>query len=146
MFIGASPGSTGGGIKTSTFGIAIVSLRSFIQGRQRIEIFKRTLPRRSLNKVFGIIFVSAIFITVCVIILLLTEKASFMDILFEEMSAFGTVGLSRGITSSLSTPGKLVITITMLTGRIGPLAMALALTGKRSNAIYAYPEEEVIIG
>ncbi|MCK5656137.1 MAG: Trk family potassium uptake protein [Candidatus Aureabacteria bacterium] len=146
MFIGASPGSTGGGIKTSTFGIAILSLRSFIQGRQRIEIFKRSLPRHSLNKVFGIIFVSAMFITVCVVILLTTEKASFMDILFEEMSAFGTVGLSRGITSSLSTPGKLVITITMLTGRIGPLAMALAVTGKRRRAIYAYPEEEVILG
>ena len=146
MFIGASPGSTGGGIKTSTFGIAIVSLRSFIQGRQRIEIFKRTLPRHSLNKVFGIIFISAIFITGCVVMLLLTEKASFMDILFEEVSAFGTVGLSRGITSSLTTSGKLIIIITMLTGRIGPLALALALTGKRRKAIYAYPEEEVIIG
>ncbi|MCK4401347.1 Trk family potassium uptake protein [bacterium] len=146
MFIGASPGSTGGGIKTSTFGIAIVSLRSFIQGQQRIEIFKRTLPRRSLNKVFGIIFVSAIFITVCTVILLLTEKASFMDILFEEISAFGTVGLSKGITPNLTTSGKLVIIITMLTGRIGPLTMVLALARKRRKAIYTYPEEEVIIG
>ena len=146
MFIGASPGSTGGGIKTSTFGIAILSLRAFIQGQQRIEIFKRSLPRYSLNKVFGIIFVSAMFITACIVILLLTEKASFMDILFEEISAFGTVGLSRGITPSLTTLGKLVITITMLTGRIGPLAMALAFTGKRRKAMYAYPEEEVIIG
>ena len=146
MFIGASPGSTGGGIKTSTFGTAVVSLRAFIQGQQRVEIFKRSLPRHSLNKVFGIIFVSAIFITVCTVILLLTEKASFMDILFEEISAFGTVGLSRGITPNLTTSGKLVIAITMLTGRIGPLALALALTGKRRKAIYAYPEEEVIIG
>ncbi len=146
MFIGASPGSTGGGIKTSTFGIAIVSLRAFIQGQQRVEIFKRSLPRHSLNKVFGIIFVSAIFITTCTVILLLTEKASFMDILFEEISAFGTVGLSRGITSNLTTSGKLVIITTMLTGRIGPLAMALALTGRRRKAIYTYPEEEVIIG
>ena len=146
MFIGASPGSTGGGIKTSTFGIAIVSLRAFIRGQQRVEIFKRSLPRHSLNKVFGIIFISTIFITTCIVILLLTEKASFMDILFEEISAFGTVGLSRGITSNLTTSGKLVITITMLTGRIGPLAMALALTGRRRKAIYTYPEEEVIIG
>ncbi len=146
MFIGASPGSTGGGIKTSTFGIAIISLRSFIQGRQRIEIFNRSLPRHSLNKVFGIIFVSVIFITTCVVILLITEKASFMDILFEEISAFGTVGLSRGITPNLTTSGKLIIAITMLTGRIGPLAMALALAGKRRKAVYAYPEEEVIIG
>jgi len=69
-----------------------------------------------------------------------------MEILFEEISAFGTVGLSRGITSNLTTSGKLVITITMLTGRIGPLAMALALTGRRRKAIYTYPEEEVIIG
>ncbi|MDO9464148.1 MAG: TrkH family potassium uptake protein [bacterium] len=146
MFIGASPCSTGGGIKTSTLGIAVVSLRSFIQGQQRVEIFGRSLPRHSLNKVFGIIFVSAIFITTCIVILLLTERASFMDILFEEISAFGTVGLSRGITPNLTTSGKLVIIITMLTGRIGPLAMALALTGKRRKAIYAYPEEEVIIG
>ncbi|MBU0478072.1 TrkH family potassium uptake protein [bacterium] len=146
MFIGASPGSTGGGIKTSTLGIAVVSLRSFIQGQQRVEIFGRSLPKHSLNKVFGIIFVSAIFITTCIVILLLTERASFMDILFEEISAFGTVGLSRGITPNLTTSGKLVITITMLTGRIGPLAIALALTRKRRKAIYAYPEEEVIIG
>ena len=146
MFIGASPGSTGGGIKTSTFGIAIMSLRSFIQGQQKVEIFKRNLPRHSLNKVFGIIFVSAIFITTCVVILLLTEKASFMDILFEEISAFGTVGLSRGITPNLTTSGKLVIITTMLTGRIGPLTMVLALARKRRKAIYTYPEEEVIIG
>ena len=146
MFIGASPGSTGGGIKTSTFGIAILSFRSFIQGQQKVEIFKRNLPRHSLNKVFGIIFVSAIFITTCIVILLLTEKASFMDILFEEISAFGTVGLSRGITPNLTTSGKLVIIITMLTGRIGPLTMVLALARKRRKAIYTYPEEEVIIG
>ncbi len=146
MFIGASPGSTGGGIKTSTFGIAIVSLRSFIQGQQKIEIFKRSLSRHSLNKVFGIIFVSAIFITVCTVILLLTEEASFMDILFEEISAFGTVGLSRGITANLTASGKLVIIITMLTGRIGPLTIVLALARKRRKAIYTYPEEEIIIG
>ena len=69
-----------------------------------------------------------------------------MDILFEEISAFGTVGLSRGITPNLTTSGKLVIIITMLTGRIGPLTMVLALARKRRKAIYTYPKEEVIIG
>ncbi len=146
MFIGASPGSTGGGIKTSTFGIFLASIWSMLKGRNAVEIFKRDVPRDIVNKALSIIILAFMFLAVFGLILMFTEKGNPVHILFELVSAFGTVGLSAGITSDLTTIGKIIIMITMFIGRIGPLTLALAIGQRRESIAYEYPEEAVMIG
>jgi trk system potassium uptake protein TrkH len=146
MFIGASPGSTGGGIKTSTFGIFLGSIRSMLKGRSSVEMFKRSVPRDVVNKALSVIILAIMLLAVFGFILLLTQKGDPVHILFELFSAFGTVGLSAGITPHLTTLGKIVIIITMFVGRIGPLTLALAIGQRRESAAYEYPDEAVMIG
>jgi len=146
MFIGASPGGTGGGIKTSTVGVIIASIRSMLKGRSTTEIFKRNIPRDIINSAFVLIIMVLIILSVFTFILLLTQKGEPMHILFELFSAFGTVGLSAGMTPNLTTLGKLIIILTMFMGRIGPVTLALALSQKREKATYEYPDESVMIG
>jgi len=146
MFIGASPGSTGGGIKTSTFGIFLGSIWSMLRGRSAVEMFKRTVPRDTVNKALSVIILAFMLLSVFGFVLLLTQKGDPVDILFELVSAFGTVGLSAGITPNLTVLGKIVIIVTMFIGRIGPLTLALAIGQRRSSAAYEYPDEAVMIG
>ena len=146
MFIGASPGSTGGGIKTSTFGIFLGSIWSMLKGRSTVEIFKRDVPRDVVNKALSVIILAFMFLAVFGFLLLFTEKGDPVPILFELVSAFGTVGLSAGITPNLTTLGKIIIIITMFIGRIGPLTLALAVGQRRESVAYEYPEEAVMIG
>lgn len=146
MFIGASPGGTGGGIKTSTVGVIIASIRSMLRGRSTIEIFKRNIPRDIINSAFVLITMVLMILSVFAFILLLTQKGEPMHILFELFSAFGTVGLSAGITPNLTTLGKIIIILTMFMGRIGPITLALALSQKHEKATYEYPDESVMIG
>jgi trk/ktr system potassium uptake protein len=146
MFIGASPGSTGGGIKTTSFGILIKNIFSILKGKKDTIIFKRKISRDLISNAFILTSISLMWITAAVIILDRTENASFIKILFETISAFGTVGLSTGITGGLSITGKIIITLTMFLGRVGPLALGFFLfKGKRNNG-YTYPEEDVLIG
>lgn len=145
MFIGASPGSTGGGIKTTSFATSVLSSIASLKGKNVATIFKRSINRFNLDKANAQIFV-AIFSTLTItMILTFTEKFSFVRILFEAVSAFGTVGLSTGITPDLSTIGKLLIIILMIIGRVGPLAIGLFFVRKSGNGNYAYPEEEIFI-
>ena len=146
MFIGASPGGTGGGIKTSTFGIVISSIWSKFIGRDNVEIFKRNIPRDTVNNAFVLIMLVLLILSIFGFILLLTQKVEPMSILFELFSAFGTVGLSTGITSKLTGLGKIVIILTMFIGRIGPLTSALALAQRHGKASYEYPDENVMVG
>lgn len=153
MFIGASPGSTGGGIKTGTFGILLATLSSMIKNRDRVSIFKRTIPKEVVRKALVVLLLSLGWIFIAVILLSAVEYKRapaadnfFLRILFEIISAFGTVGLSTGITSTLSVFGKIIVVITMFAGRIGPLTMALAIALKRDRAAYTYPEEKIMIG
>ena len=147
MFIGASPGSTGGGIKTTTFGIAVTSLWGKITGKDSLVVFKRTLPIIDSIKAFCVIFAALILITAVTFILTLTENAGFLPLLFEVTSAFGTVGLTTGITTSLSSVGKLILACTMFAGRLGPLTLATALSIRhRGPEAVHYPEERVGIG
>ena len=146
MFIGASPGSTGGGIKTSTFGIFLGSIWSMLKGRSSVEIFKRNVPRDVVNKALSVIILALMLLSVFGFVLLLTQEAHPVHILFELFSAFGTVGLSAGITPHLTVLGKIIIIITMFIGRIGPLTLALAIGQRRESVAYEYPDEAVMIG
>jgi len=146
MFIGASPGSTGGGIKTSTFGIFLGSIWSMLRGRNAVEMFKRDVPRDVVSKALSVIILALMLLAVLGFLLLLTEKGNPIHILFELVSAFGTVGLSAGITPNLTSLGKIIIIITMFIGRIGPLTLALAIGQRRESIAYEYPDEAVMIG
>ena len=146
MFVGASPGSTGGGIKTTSFGVLMKHFYSVLRGIKDTVLFRRKISSDTVTNVTVLTGISLIWITIVVIILSYTEGTTFIRILFETVSAFGTVGLSTGITSGLSITGKLLITLTMFLGRVGPLALGFSLLkGKPSNG-YSYPEEEILIG
>ncbi len=146
MFIGASPGSTGGGIKTSTSGIFLVSIWSMLKGRNAVEMFKRDVPRDVVNKALSVIILALMFLAFFGFVLLFIEDGDPIKILFELVSAFGTVGLSADMTPDLSIPGKIIIMITMFIGRIGPLTLALAIGQRRESIKYEYPDEAVMIG
>jgi len=146
MFIGASPGSTGGGIKTTTLGVLVLSVRSMLLGRREVEVAGRTIPQGVVYKATSIVVISFAVVVLFLILLLYTEEAPFLDLLFETVSAFGTVGLSMGATPSLTTPGKLAIILLMFTGRIGPLTLALAVGERTRRATYHYPDGRMMVG
>jgi trk system potassium uptake protein TrkH len=147
MFIGASPSSTGGGIKTTTFATMFLSLRSLIKNREEVEAFRRTIPIGSIYKALNVAFISIIIISLSIFSLSIIEKdKELINIIFEVFSAFGTVGLSLGITPSLSAAGKVIIVLTMLIGRVGPLTIAIIFARKRISGAYKYPEDHIIIG
>ena len=147
MFIGASPGSTGGGVKTSSTGIVMAYFRSRLKGREKIDIFYRDIPVKTIEKAFIVIIISFLLISLFTILLLTFEtKFRMIELVFETFSAFGTVGLSMGITSQLSLPSKLIVTLTMFIGRIGPLTLLIALSKRESKAVFNYPEENIMIG
>lgn len=146
MFVGASPGGTGGGVKTSTLALLVLSIRSILRKRDEVEVFYRTIPRETVHKALVIITFSFSLINLFTILLLLTEAAPFLPTMFEVVSAFGTVGLSMGLTPRLTTAGKMVILTVMFIGRIGPLTMALALGERQDRARFAYPTERVMVG
>ena len=146
MFIGASPGSTGGGIKTSTFVIVAAAVWATLRGGRQVEICKRTIPSFMVNRAVAVFAISLTVLAISTMLLTISEDVSFISALFEAQSALGTVGLSTGITFGLSTFGKWVIMATMLTGRIGPLTVVLAIAQQTVTIRYEYPEERVIIG
>ena len=146
MFVGASPASTGGGIKTTTFGVLLVSVAAMIKGKEEINIFNRRIPFDIVLKALSIIVIGLIVVGVATIILSQTEQQDFLRILFEVVSAFGTVGLSTGITSELSVVGKGVIILVMFMGRVGPLTLALAFGQRLKQSKIRYPEEKVLVG
>jgi trk system potassium uptake protein TrkH len=146
MFIGASPASTGGGIKTSTAGVLAASIWAMITGKEDAQMFARRIPIQTIHKAFAVVFISAAVVVLVTLILSVTENAPFINILFETTSAFGTVGLSTGITPSLSVIGKLLLSLTMFTGRVGPVTLALAIALRAQKAHIKYPEGKIIIG
>ncbi len=146
MYIGASPGGTGGGVKTTTFGLLIASVFSVVSTKDDLILFNRSISSRTKDRAFAICTMAMLLITMDVLILSGTEKASFLEILFETVSAFGTVGLSTGVTPSLGMAGKIVLTVTMLIGRVGPLAIGFSLRGKRKSVPIKYPEGGILVG
>lgn len=147
MFIGASPTSTGGGVKTTTFGVVTFTLISMIRGRLEPVIFQRRFPTYHVMKAGSIISASIALVFITTFVLTLFEGQSFSDMFFETISAFGTVGLSTGITPGLSTPSKIALVITMFCGRIGPVTLLVALAqSKPKDTVIQYPEENLMIG
>lgn len=146
MYIGGSPGSTAGGIKTTTFGTIILTTIAVVRGNRDVSVFNRRLSQDIINRSLAIATIGLILIISVSVLLTLTEEGSFLDLLFETTSAFGTVGLTRGITPNLSNIGKIVITITMYLGRVGPLTMAFAFAQKQKQALYRYCEGNIIVG
>ncbi len=146
MFIGGSPGGTAGGVKTSTFGIVLASVFSSFSGRGRIELYHRRVPERIVREALVVVAMGILVVSFGVFVLLTVEDLALSDAMFEVVSAFGTVGLSTGVTPGLSAAGKIVLMIIMLTGRIGPLTLALAIGQRGERHLYDYPEERVVIG
>lgn len=145
MFIGASPGSTGGGVKTTTLATLFATMRSELDGRPA-RLLDRQLTSGVSRKATGIAFLSLGIVALGILVLFLLEKHTPLALAFEAVSAFSTTGLSTGITPSLSAPGKIVVTLLMYVGRIGPLTLALALAAQPENLRVALPEERVAIG
>lgn len=146
MFIGASPASTGGGIKTATFGVILAAVHSIIRGETDAVLFKRRLPQYIIHKALAIIILSIGLIAFVTLILCITEPFEFMSVLFEVVSAFGTVGLSVGITPDLSALGKLLIIFMMFVGRVGPVTLTLAFGQRLKPVNIRYPEGRVMVG
>lgn len=146
MFIGASPGSTGGGVKTTTFSVLVLTIISMIRGKRDIAAFKRRLPFGNFREATALTILSALIIFIVVSVMMLVEPHSFEDVMFETMSAFGTVGLSTGITSKLTNIGRVMITILMYIGRIGPMTLIYAFAIKRKHTNINYAEETIAIG
>ncbi len=150
MFVGGSPGSTAGGLKTATLGILVVTLISIIKGREDVEIFKKRISKETVYKAFAIFFLSLILVITVTMLLAITQPGeSFMWMLYEATSAYGTVGLTLGLTQHLNTIGKIIIMITMYLGRVGPMTVLLALTSraqKNKKSGIKYPEDKILIG
>ncbi|MCD4775521.1 MAG: Trk family potassium uptake protein [Candidatus Aegiribacteria sp.] len=150
MFIGASPGGTGGGVKTITVGVLFMSVISLIRNKPATEVYKRRIPSHDIKRTAALLLLGGMAFTVSAGLLLISEQNSSsehstFDYIFESMSAFGTVGLSTGPTADLTWMGKVIIILTMFVGRIGPAALAAA-TGRRTVMRYEYPETRITIG
>lgn len=146
MWVGASPNSTGGGIKTTTLAVSILQLFNHIRGKEDLEMFGRRISSGSVSRASAGILVSLFLIFFGIFFLTCTENAAFIDLCYEVVSAFGTAGLSRGITSSLTSPGKLLICFTMFCGRVGMLTILIAFVPKGKKSGLTYPEESIIVG
>ncbi|MCH7411814.1 ATPase, partial [Belliella sp. DSM 111904] len=146
MWIGASPGSTGGGLKTSTIAVAVLNAISIAKGKNRVEVFKRQISNETLRKAFAVILLSFLVIGLGVfLVLLLDPELPLISVAFEIFSAFSTVGLSLGITGDLSTGSKIIVSIIMFLGRVGTLTVLIAFIQKARTLRYKYPEEGVFI-
>ncbi|MCJ1907071.1 TrkH family potassium uptake protein [Planococcus ruber] len=147
MFIGASPSSAGGGIRTTTFAIAILFLINFARGKNTIQIFKREIQLIDVFRSYAVIILAGFMVLVATMALILTEpEASLIEIVFEITSAFGTCGMSLGITEDLSGPGKFIIMALMFIGRVGLISFLFTIGGKTDPTKFHYPKERVIIG
>lgn len=148
MFIGAAPGSTGGGIKVTTFGILMIAIFSNIMGNDETIVLKRRVSQVIVNKALSIAGLSMLLIFTITAIIISVEKLSYINVLYEVTSAFGTVGLSTGITPHLQGISKLLLIFTMFLGRVGPLSFAVAIAmrenKKMQNAVY--PEGKIMVG
>ena len=146
MFVGASPGGTGGGIKTTTLGTVMATVTALLKGGEDTVIFRRRLPEDTVRRALTIGLLATVLITADTLVLTASEEKPFLPILFEVVSALGTVGLSAGITASLSTAGKILLSATMIVGRLGPLVIGFALLARPRRARFRYAEEKVFIG
>jgi trk system potassium uptake protein len=146
MLIGGASGSTAGGLKVNNLSMLTSTVWSTLRGKQYPGAFGREFDVQQIHRALTVLLLSVGFISVMVFLLTLTENFRFIDLLFEGVSAFGTVGLTTGVTPNLSIPGRLIIAFTMFVGRLGPLTLMVALVQRQKTANYRYPKETVRIG
>ena len=155
MFVGASPGSTGGGIKTTTFGLLVALVVARWRGRGRASVFQRTIPHAVMDRALLVALLAWALVSLAIGLLVFAESAGvpyqgadprFVALMFEAVSAFGTVGLSTGITPGLGAAGKLVLVALMFVGRVGPLTLVLAIGPRQQRGRFRYAEENVMVG
>ncbi|MBU5442004.1 TrkH family potassium uptake protein [Paenibacillus sp. MSJ-34] len=146
MFIGAAPGSTGGGIKITTFALLVAGVVSMLRGRDDVVLFRNRIAKDLIIKALTIILFALFMVVAVAMLLSMTEDRYFLMILFETASAVGTVGLSMGLTPELSAFAKIVLCVAMFVGRLGPLTLAYALGPKKEKELYRHPEGKIIIG
>jgi potassium uptake TrkH family protein len=146
MWVGASPASTGGGIKTSTFAIALLNILSLAKGKNRVEIFRREIADSSVHRAFAVIMLSLVVIAIGIVsITYFDSDKQLLSIAFETVSAFSTVGLSMGITAQLSVYSKTILVLVMFFGRVSMLTILIAFVRKERYKNYLYPSEEITI-
>ncbi|AYF55249.1 Trk family potassium uptake protein [Clostridium botulinum] len=147
MFIGGCPGGTAGGVKTTTIGILLMTVICVIKNREDTQIFERTIGKNLVYKSFVIVTIAMGVVIMDTMILSFTETGSSLEyILYEVTSAFGTVGLTLGLTPHLSIVGKFLICATMYIGRIGPLTLVMALSSKKDKSLIKYPDGKILVG
>ncbi len=146
MFIGASPGSTGGGVKTTTVSLVLLSAINHVRGKTSIEIGNRRILQSNVDRAAAAIFFSLLLVGLSTFAVSFFEPFPILDIMFECFSAMATVGLSRGITFGLTDPSKIVLILTMLIGRVGALSLMMALTRRAPFNRFDYPTEQIVVG
>lgn len=146
MFIGASPSSTGGGIKTTTFGVLVASTISFIRGKEEVDIFYRSIHQKVVQKALTLTMIASLLVLVLTLLMSFTEQASLLKILFEVTSGFATVGLSVGVSGEATVFGKLCLILSMFLGRVGTLTVLLSVTAKSARKPLQYPQAKILIG
>ena len=155
MFIGASPGSSGGGVKTSTFGVLIAYSITRLLGHKHLNVFGRTIPQLTIDRAAGIVILSVALLILAASFLIAFEtnemqvkesQGIFLTLVFETVSAFATVGLSMGYTAELGSAGKIVLAVVMFLGRIGPLTLALAISRRKNDGHFRFAEENLMVG
>ena len=155
MSIGASPGSTGGGVKTTSASLLFLLMWARLRGNEEVNVFRRTIPKEIISKTIAIIFASGFAVSLVTSVLLFTSAGDlapsetrrfFVEYLFETVSAFGTVGLSMGVTPDLNTVQKMVIILMMFAGRVGPLTLAFSFSRRAMTKSLIYAEEGIMVG
>jgi trk system potassium uptake protein TrkH len=154
MFIGASPGSCGGGVKTTTIASLVILGAGRLKGQHHPQLFRRTLTESSMFKATSVVLISTAVIITAVMALMMSElgglshvesRGRFLELFFEAVSAFGTVGLSTGATDGLSMAGRIILSVLMFTGRLGPMVIGIAMSRERTDR-FQYAEENIMIG
>ena len=146
MFVGTAPTSTGGGIKVTTLALVVLIVVAQVRGQERITLFWRTLPRTLVSRALSVLAAASLLVLLSTLALMVSDGLELLPALFEVTSAFGTVGLSLDITPYLSTFGKILISVVMFLGRVGPITFIVALAARQRTPQYKYPEEEIAIG
>jgi len=148
MFIGASPASTGGGIKTTTLATLMLTVKTFIIGKEDIEVYNRRISYSMVNKAIGVLFIALTMMVTATLILTISEpQFNLTESVFEVVSALATVGLSIGGTPNLTVIGKIVIILCMFAGRVGSFTVLVAIAVRGNNKqVIRYPEGKIIVG